>query len=392
MGKRDTMPQANKKMKDIEVPGTRQFANRVEEFPDAVDLTLGQPDFETPQPIKDAAIEAINTKSMKYSHNTGLFELRETISQYYREVHGAEYDPDGEVLVTVGGSEGIDGILRAILDPGDEVLIPAPTYLGYEPIIELCGAVTKFIDMTPTGHIATPELIESNITDKTKAVLLNYPTNPTGVTYTKPQMDALVEVFRKHDIFVITDEIYAENTLEGEHISLASYTDIKEQVLVVNGLSKSHAMTGWRIGYVVGHRTIMEDVTAVHLYNTICAALPSQYAAIEALKHHRHVPKEMNEAYIERRDYIYQRLLDMGLEVSKPTGAFYIFPSIRKYDTDSFRFATDLLEATQLAVVPGRSFSEFGEGHIRLSFACSMAELEEAADRLERYIHTLEEK
>lgn len=263
---------------------------------------------------------------------------------------------------------------------------------GTSPIIELCGATTKFVDMTPTGHIATPELIESNITEKTKAVLLNYPTNPTGVTYTKKQMDELVEVFRKHDIFVITDEIYAENTLEGEHISLASYTDIKEQVLVVSGLSKSHAMTGWRIGYVVGHRTIMEDVTAVHLYNTICAALPSQYAAIEALKHHRHVPKEMNKAYIERRDYIYQRLLDMGLEVSKPTGAFYIFPSIKKYDTDSFRFATNLLESTQLAVVPGRSFSEFGEGHIRLSFACSMAELEEAADRLERYINTLEEK
>lgn len=386
------MPQANRRMKDIEVPGTRQFANRVDEFPDAVDLTLGQPDFETPQPIKNAAIEAINTQSMKYSHNTGLFELRETISQYYREKYEAEYDPNGEVLVTVGGSEGIDAILRAILDPGDEVLIPAPTYLGYEPIVELSGGVTKFVDMTETDFIATPELIESNITDRTKAIILNCPTNPTGVAYTKAQMDALVEVFRQHDIFIITDEIYAENTLEGEHISLSSYADIKEKVLVVNGLSKSHAMTGWRIGYVVGDRTIMEDITAVHLYNTICAAIPSQYAAIEALKHQRHVPREMNAAYIERRDYIYRRLIDMGLEVSRPTGAFYIFPSIRKYEADSFKFATDLLERVQLAVVPGRSFSEYGEGHIRLSFACSMGELTEAADRLEKYVNMLEEK
>lgn len=386
------MPQANKKMKNIEVPGTRQFANRVEEFPDAVDLTLGQPDFDTPEPVKQAAIDAINTKSMKYSHNTGLLELRRAISEYYKDSYGADYDPNGEVLVTVGGSEGIDGILRAIIDPGDEVLIPAPTYLGYEPIIELSGGVTKFVDMSETDHIATPELLESNITDKTKAVLLNYPTNPTGVTYTREQMDALVEVFKKHDIFVITDEIYGENTLEGEHISLAMYPEIKEKAIIVNGLSKSHAMTGWRIGYVVGHSVIMEDITAVHLYNTICASIPSQYAAIEALTTQLHVPKEMNQAYIQRRDYIYKRLVDMGLEVSKPTGAFYIFPSISKYEKDSFKFATDLLENVHLAVVPGRSFSEYGEGHIRLSFACSMEELTEAADRLEKYIKILDLK
>lgn len=386
------MPEVNKKMKNIEVPGTRQFANRVEEFPGCIDLTLGQPDFDTPQPIKDAAIDAINTKSMKYSHNTGLFELREAISDYYKEKYDAAFDPNGEVLVTVGGSEGIDGILRAILDPGDEVIVPAPTYLGYEPIIELSGGVTKFVDMTDTGLIATPELIENNITDKTKAVILNYPTNPTGVTYTKEQMDALVEVFRRHDIFIITDEIYGENTLEGEHISLAGYTDIKEKVLVINGLSKSHGMTGWRIGYVVGHRTNMEEVTAVHLYNTICASIPSQYAAIEALRNQLHVPKEMNAEYIKRRDYIYDRLINMGLEVEKPTGAFYIFPSVEKYEHDSFKFCTDLLETVQLAVVPGRSFSEFGEGHIRLSFACSMEELEAAAHRLEKYIKMLEEK
>lgn len=384
------MPKANKKMKNIEVPGTRQFANRVEEFPDCVDLTLGQPDFETPRPIRDAAIDAINTKSMKYSHNTGLPELREAISSYYKKRHGAYYDPSGEVLVTVGGSEGIDGVLRAILDPGDEVIVPAPTYLGYEPIIELSGGVTKFVDTTDTGLIATPELIEENITDRTKAIMLNYPTNPTGVTYTKEQMDALVEVFRRHDIFIITDEIYGENTLEGDHISLAAYPDIKEKVLVINGLSKSHGMTGWRIGYVTGHRTIMEEVTAVHLYNTICASLPSQYAAIEALKHQLHVPAEMNKEYIKRRDYIYDRLTNMGLEVKKPTGAFYIFPSVGKYTRDSFKFCTELLETVLLAVVPGRSFSEFGEGHIRLSFACSMAELEEAADRLEKYIGMLE--
>ena len=386
------MPKANRRMQYIEVPGTRQFANRVEEFPGCVDLTLGQPDFETPQPIREAAIDAINTQSMKYSHNTGLYALREAISNYYKDRHGAHYDPNGEVLVTVGGSEGIDGVLRAILDPGDEVIVPAPTYLGYEPIIELSGGITKFVDTTDTGLIATPELVERNITGRTKAVLLNYPTNPTGVTYTKEQMDRLVEVFKKYDIFVITDEIYGENTLEGDHISLAGYPEIKEKVLVINGLSKSHGMTGWRIGYVTGHRTIMEEVTAVHLYNTICASLPSQYAAIEALKHQLHVPAEMNKEYIRRRDYIYDRLTGMGLEVKKPTGAFYIFPSVEKYERDSFKFCTELLETVQLAVVPGRSFSEFGEGHIRLSFACSMAELKEAADRLEKYINMLETK
>ncbi|WP_020007659.1 aminotransferase class I/II-fold pyridoxal phosphate-dependent enzyme [Salinicoccus albus] len=386
------MPEANQRMQHIEVPGTRQFANRVAEFPDAVDLTLGQPDFETPRPIREAAIDAINTKSMKYSHNTGLLELRTAIADYYKDRFGATYDPQGEILVTVGGSEGIDGVLRAILDPGDEVIVPAPTYLGYEPIIELSGGVTRFVDTTDTGLIATPELIESNITNRTKAVLLNYPTNPTGVTYTKAQMDALVEVFRKHDIFIITDEIYGENTLEGEHISLAGYQEIKEKVLVISGLSKSHGMTGWRIGHVAGHRSIMEEVTAVHLYNTICASIPSQYAAIEALRNQLNIPKEMNQKYIERRDYIYDRLTHMGLDVSKPTGAFYIFPSVKKYETDSFRFATDLLETVQLAVVPGRSFSAFGEGHIRLSFACSMEELKEAADRLEKYIGMLESR
>lgn len=383
------MPNVNKRMQFIEVPGTRQFANRVSEFPDAVDLTLGQSDFDTPSPIREAAIDAINNNSLKYSHNMGILPLREAISDYYKDKHQADYDPAAEVLVTVGASEAIDNILRTIIEPGDEVIMPAPTYLGYEPIVELLGGRVKLVDTTETHFIATPRIVEAAITDRTKAIILNYPTNPTGVTYDKEQLDALVEVFQRHDIFVITDEIYAENTFEGEHHSMAEYDGIKDRVLVVNGLSKSHAMTGWRIGYVTGDARVIEEVTTVHLYNTICASIPSQYAALEALTNQLNVPREMNAEYIKRRDFIYQRLIDMGLEVEMPTGAFYIFPSIEQYSGDSFQFATDLLEAVELAVVPGRSFGESAEGHIRLSFACSMETLEEAADRLEKYLKSL---
>ncbi|RXK19244.1 aminotransferase class I/II-fold pyridoxal phosphate-dependent enzyme [Macrococcus sp. DPC7161] len=386
------MPNVNQRIQNIEVPGTRQFANKVALYNDCIDLTLGQPDFDTPQPIKQAAIHAIEQKTMKYSHNMGLIELRQAISNYYIDRYNATFNPNSEITVTIGGSEGIDAILRAILDEGDEVIIPAPTYLGYEPIVELLGGKVKFIDTTGTDYILTKEALLNAVSNKTKAIILNYPTNPTGATYTKAQLDDLVDGLKQLDIFIVSDEIYAENTLECEHYSLVIYPEIRDRVLVVNGLSKSHGMTGWRIGYVVGDYRIIEEVTTVHLYNTICAALPSQYAAIEALTNQIDLPKIMNKSYIESRNYVYQRLLNMGLDVVKPKGAFYIFPSIKKYSNDSFQFANDLIESVQLAVVPGLAFGEFGEGHIRLSFACSMETLVEACNRLEQFINKLEAK
>ncbi|WP_411842674.1 aminotransferase class I/II-fold pyridoxal phosphate-dependent enzyme [Salinicoccus sp. HZC-1] len=380
------MPELNKLLKDVEVPGTRQMANRVARMPESIDLTLGQPDFPTPQSIRDRVMEAVGDQPMKYSHNRGTIELRTAIANFYKNKYGADYDAADEVIVTNGGSEALDTIFRTIVNPNDEIIMPAPIYTGYAPIASMLGAKTVLVDTTDTDFVPTAEKIEAAITDKTKAVLLNYPNNPTGAIYPEETIESLVKLFEKHDIFVIVDEMYSENTLDGEHYSFTSYPEIKDKLLAVNGLSKSHAMTGWRIGWLLGSAEMVEKLTLVHLYNTLCASMPSQVAALEALTGALDAPVEMNAAYVERRDYIYRRLVDMGLDVVLPKGAFYIFPSIRKYNESSSDFAIELLETAQVAVVPGAAFSEYGEGHIRISFATSMENLEAAADRLERFL------
>lgn len=380
------MKSLNQYIYDIEVPGTRQFANKVDQYENAIDLTLGQSGFDPPEYIKTAMIKAINDNNLRYTHNKGLLELREAISDYTFNRHQTYYNPEDEIVVTNGGSEGIDDVLRAILNPGDEVILPSPTYLGYEPIIKLAGCNTKLVDTTTTNLKPTATSIKNAITDKTKAVIFNYPTNPTGTTLTYEEIASIVNVLEGTGIYIITDEIYSENVYEHKHHSFMEFPAIREQLFVINGLSKSHAITGARVGYVLSTAHLIEQVTAVHLYNSICVATPSQYAAISALKHGDEDIEKMNQAYLERRNYIYSRIQKMGLPVEKPEGAFYIFPDISQYNPDSFEFCTQLLEREQLAVVPGKSFSQFGEGHIRLSFACTMQEITEACDRLQRFI------
>lgn len=384
------MPHLNKNLKNVSVPGTRQMANRVADMPDSIDLTLGQPDFTTPEVIKDSVIEAVKGRQMKYSHNRGTLELRTAISSFYQKKYQTEYDPKDEVIVTNGGSEALDTIFRTIINPNDEVIMFAPIYTGYEPIVTMLGGDTVLLDTTATQFVPDPDQLERAITDKTKAVLLNYPNNPTGAIYSKETVDALVEVFKKHDIFIVVDEMYSENTLDGDHYSLTSYPEIKNKLLAVNGLSKSHAMTGWRIGWLLGSREMVEKLTLVHLYNSLCTSMPSQIAGHTALTEALDAPSVMNQEYVKRRDYIHKRLTEMGLDAVPPKGAFYIFPSVKKYDEKSFDFAVDLLEKTQVAVVPGAAFSEYGEGHIRISFATSMENLKEAADRMEQFLETKE--
>jgi len=275
---------------------------------------------------------------------------------------------------------------------GDEVILPTPLYLGYEPIIEMCGAKVVYLNTADTDFIPSPERLEKLITPKTKAILFNYPSNPTGITLEKEQMDSLVEVLKKHQIFVLSDEIYSENTFSGKHVSFAQYKELRNRLFLIHGLSKSHSMTGWRIGFVMGPEKHMEHVRNIHLYNSVCASVPGQHAGIEALNNSRHTPAEMNKEYIKRRDYVYERLINMGLETIKPNGAFYIFPSIAKFNMDSYSFAMKLLSEGGVAAVPGIAFGKFAEGHIRISYAYAMPVLEEGMNRLEKFLEKLEAK
>ncbi|MGR3765950.1 aminotransferase class I/II-fold pyridoxal phosphate-dependent enzyme [Rossellomorea sp. NS-SX7] len=369
------------------IPGIRQFSNQLVLYPNAINLTIGQPDFPTPEAVKEAGIRAIASNQTIYSHNAGLLELREAVRDFFAVSYGLDYNPETEIIVTTGASEALDSVFRTILEEGDEVILPAPLYSGYEPIITMCGAKPVYLDTSLTGFKPSPEKLEALITEKTKAILFNYPSNPTGVALNKEEMDELVSLIAKYDLFIVSDEIYSENTLEGEHHTFASYAQLKERLFLIHGLSKSHSMTGWRIGFVLGPASIMEHVVKVHLYNGVCASVPGQYAAIEALTNNRHVPAQMNIAYRDRRDYVYRRLTLMGFDVVMPKGAFYIFPSIKQFGMPSMEFATRLLREAGVAVVPGSSFTEFGEGYIRISFAYSMELIKEAMNRLEGWLN-----
>lgn len=379
----------NKKALEISTPGVRVFANRVARIPDGINLTIGEPDFPTPERVKGAAIRAINENRTGYSHNAGLQELRESVSASFNEKYGFHYDPENEIVITNGASEGIDSTLRTLLKEGNEVILPAPIYSGYEPVIHLAGATPVYLDTSENGFLPDAGALEALITPRTKAVIFNYPSNPTGVTLTREVMDGLIAVLSKHKLWVVSDEIYSENTYGDGHISFASYPELREQLILIHGLSKSHAMTGWRIGFTLGSKEVMEQILKVHLSSTICASLPSQYAAIEALDHCRNAPAEMNKQYIERRNAVMDRLRQMGLDVEQPDGAFYLFPSIQKTGLTSYEFAEQLLDRQHVAVVPGSSFTSYGEGHIRISYANSMDNLMEAMDRMEAFVREL---
>ncbi|MGV2876280.1 aminotransferase class I/II-fold pyridoxal phosphate-dependent enzyme [Macrococcus capreoli] len=379
------MPTLNQYINEVTIPGTREFANKAAGLNDCIDLTLGQSDFAPPASVKSAMIQAIQDNQLRYTHNRGLIALRTAIAHTLKEKFNVDYHPETEIIVTNGGSEAIDAVFRTIINPGDEVILPSPCYLGYEPIIKLLGAKVVLVDTSKTQLVPTPEAIKAAITNKTKAVLFNYPTNPTGKTLTYQQIKGLAAMLKDEDIFIVTDEIYSENVYDAPHHSFLEFQELRDKLFVINGLSKSHAITGARVGYVVSNAELITHVTSVHLYNAICVATPSQYGAIEAFKDSDTV-KIMNKAYIERRDYLFDKLTELGLPVEKPQGAFYIFPDISAYNSSSYQFATDLLERERLAVVPGSAFSKFGEGHIRLSFASSMEELKEAMVRLERFL------
>ena len=380
----------NERVKQISVSGIRQFSNQLVHYPDAVNLTVGQPDFPTPESVKAAGIAAITNDMTGYSHNAGLIDLRNAVSKFFFDKYTFHYNAENEIIITIGASEAIDATFRAILEEGDEVILPAPMYTGYEPIITLLGAKVVYLDTSDTDFQPSADRLASLINEKTKAVLFNFPSNPTGVTIAPKQMDALVDVLKKHEIFILTDEIYSENTFNGEHRSFASFSELRDRLFLIHGLSKSHSMTGWRIGFLLGPKEYMQHVIKIHQYNAVCAPLPSQYGAIEALTNGRDVPAAMNKEYIQRRDYVYGRLIDMGIEVVKPNGAFYMFPSIKKFGMTSFDFATKLLKEGGLACVPGSAFSRYGEGYMRISYAYAMPVLIEGMNRLEAFIQNLD--
>ncbi|NLP50627.1 aminotransferase A [Bacillus sp. RO1] len=379
----------NSHVRNIEISGIRKFFNLVAKYDDVLSLTIGQPDFPTPTHVKGAGKAAIELNKTVYTPNAGLPELRKAAADFINKKYNMEYDPDTEVIVSIGASQGIDIAFRTILEPGTEVILPGPVYPGYEPLIKLCGATPVHIDTRETDFQLTAELIEKNLTKKTRCIILPYPSNPTGATISQAELQKIAALLQEKDIFILSDEIYSELVFEGNHHSIATIPGMREKTIVINGVSKSHSMTGWRIGLVFGPEYVMKQMLKVHQYNVSCASSISQYAALEALTAGINDAEDMKVQYQERMNYVYNRLLNMGLEVVKPAGAFYLFPSIQKYNMKSFDFALKLVEEAGVALVPGSAFSELGEGYVRLSYAYDMPTLEKAMDRIERFLNDL---
>lgn len=371
----------NPNVKKIQISGIRQFFNMVDGVPNVISLTIGQPDFHTPSHVKDAAKQAIDDNFTSYTNNAGYLELREAACNFVQKKYKINYNPNSETIVTVGATQGIDIALRTILTPGTEVLLPGPIYPGYEPLILLADAKPVYLDTRETGFKVTAEMIEKNINEKTRCLILPYPSNPTGVSLTRNELKEIAEVIKGKPIFVLADEIYSELLYDREHVSIAEF--IPDQTIVINGLSKSHSMTGWRIGFVFAPEYLTKEMIKVHQYNVSCASSISQKAAIEALTIGLNDSKMMREEYVIRRDYVYNRLKSAGYETVLPDGAFYFFVKIPKtFQMNSFDFCLKMVKENGVAVVPGSAFSSFGEGYFRLSYACSLEKLEEGLNRL----------
>ncbi|UTR11761.1 aminotransferase class I/II-fold pyridoxal phosphate-dependent enzyme [Evansella sp. LMS18] len=380
----------NPRISNIEVSGIRMIVNRTLHMEDVINLTFGQPDFPTPEYIKEAGISAIKNNHTSYTENDGILELRSATAEYMQKHYSLNYNPHDEILMTTGASEGLDIAFRTILTEGCEVILPGPVYVGYEPFIKLAGAVPVFADITKSDFRMTADVIEKYLTEKTRCVVLSSPGNPTGAVLTNREICEISELLRDKDIFVISDEVYSALVYEGEHYSIAAAPGMKNKTIVVNALSKSHAMTGWRIGFNLAPAYLTEEMYKLHAFQAVCASSMSQQAALSALREssQREVAG-MRESYKRRKDFVYNRLKAMNLEVIEPQGAFYVFPSIKYTGLTSMDFAMDLLERERVAVIPGVAFSELGEGYFRISFAQSMAELEEGMDRVERYLTSL---
>ncbi|PLR81412.1 aromatic amino acid aminotransferase [Bacillus canaveralius] len=374
----------NNRVKQLEISGIRKFFNMVAGTEDMISLTIGQPDFPTPAHVKEAGKKAIDDNFTSYTHNAGLLELREAAADFYKKKYSVDYNPSSEVIVTTGASEAIDIAFRTILEEGTEVILPGPVYPGYEPIVRLCDAKPVYIDTREHQFKLTAELIEPYINDKTRCIVLPYPSNPTGVSMNEQELYDIAAMLEKKEIFVLADEIYSELAFERPHASIAKF--LRDKTIVINGLSKSHAMTGWRIGLLYAPEYITKHILKVHQYNVTCASSISQAAALAALTNGLDDSVPMREEYRKRRDYVYKRLLEMGLETVKPDGAFYFFVKIPNVNTNSFEFALSLVEEAKVAVVPGSAFSSLGEGYFRLSYAYSLETLEEGLNRLQDYL------
>ena len=385
----DLTKRFNKQLDKIQVSLIRQFDQAISEIPGVLRLTLGEPDFTTPDHVKEAAKRAIDQNQSYYTGMSGLLTLRQAASDFVKEKYQLDYNPENEILVTIGATEALSATLTAILEEGDKVLLPAPAYPGYEPIANLVWAEIVEIDTTENGFVLTPEMLEKAILeqgDKLKAVILNYPANPTGITYSREQLEALAAVLRKYEIFVVCDEVYSELTYTGgNHVSLG--TMLRDQAIIINGLSKSHAMTGWRLGFIFAPANFTAQLIKSHQYLVTAANTMAQHAAVEALTAGKDDAEPMKKEYIQRRDYIIDKMTDLGFEIIKPDGAFYIFAKIPAgYNQDSFAFLKDFAQKKAVAFIPGAAFGQYGEGYVRLSYAASMGTIREAMKRLEEYM------
>ncbi|MGF0032818.1 aminotransferase class I/II-fold pyridoxal phosphate-dependent enzyme [Bariatricus sp. SGI.154] len=380
----------SKKVVGIAPSGIRKFFDLVSEMPDAISLGVGEPDFDTPWRIREEGIYSLERGRTFYTSNAGLKDLKIEISKYLQRKISVSYDPDSEIIVTVGGSEGIDIAFRAMLDPGDEVLIPQPSYVSYLPCTVLADGVPVVIPLQQKNEFKlTAEELEAAITPKTKILVLPYPNNPTGAIMTKEDLEPIAEVVKKHDIFVLSDEIYSELTYKYDHVSIASLPGMKERTLVINGFSKGFAMTGWRLGYICGQKKIVEQMLKIHQFAIMCAPTNSQYAAIEGLRNCDDEVQQMRTAYNQRRRFLLHEFKRMQLDCFEPFGAFYIFPNIQEFGMTSEEFATRFLEEEKVAVVPGSAFGDCGEGYLRVSYAYSLEDLKEAIGRLGHFIDRL---
>ncbi|MCI8949375.1 MAG: aminotransferase class I/II-fold pyridoxal phosphate-dependent enzyme [Lachnospiraceae bacterium] len=373
--------------------GIRKFFDIVSEMKDAISLGVGEPDFDTPWHIREEGIYSLEKGRTFYTSNAGLKELKGEICSYLKRRMEVVYDPDSEVMITVGGSEAIDIALRAMVNPGDEVLVPQPSYVSYVPCVTLAGGVPVIIELEERDQFKlTKEKLLEKITPKTKILILPFPNNPTGAIMEKQELEEIAKVIKEKDLFVISDEIYAELTYKQKHVTIAAFPGMKERTVLINGFSKAYAMTGWRLGYACAPEIILKQMLKIHQFAIMCAPTTSQYAAVSALKNGDGDVEMMRESYNQRRRYLMHAYAQMGLDCFEPYGAFYTFPSIKRFGMTSDEFATRLLQEEKVAVVPGTAFGNCGEGYLRISYAYSLKSLKEALGRIQRFVRKLDQK
>ncbi len=379
----------SKTIVDIKPSGIRKFFDIASEIEDVISLGVGEPDFDTPWHVRDEGIYSLEKGKTSYTSNAGLKELKEEIVKFLDRRYGLTYHPMKEIIITVGGSEAIDIAMRAMLDPGDEVLIPQPSYVSYEPCCVLANGTPVIIELKAENEFRlTAEELEAAITPKTKLLVLPFPNNPTGAIMEKKDLEAIAEVIEKYDLYVLSDEIYSELTYleDSNHVSIASLPGMRERTILINGFSKSHSMTGWRLGYACGPQIILEQMLKIHQFAIMCAPTTSQYAAVEAMRNGDEDVAMMRAEYNIRRKYLLRRFEAMGLECFEPFGAFYVFPCIKEFGMTSDEFATTLLNSKKVVVVPGTAFGNSGEGFVRISYAYSLDSLKIALDRIEEFV------